>query len=62
MDPDAIDRVLRKHAAAIWLTGRYSVHSMRPTFYHHGTGELRDSRRSAGLGRTFRARHHKAVR
>jgi integrase/recombinase XerD len=32
MDPDAIDRVLRKHAAAIGLTRGYSAHSMRATF------------------------------
>ena len=31
MDPDAIDRVLRKHAAAIGLTRGYSAHSMRAT-------------------------------
>jgi site-specific recombinase XerD len=32
MDPDAIDRVLRKHAAAIGLARGYSAHSMRATF------------------------------
>ena len=32
MDPDAIDRVLRKRAAAIGLTRGYSAHSMRATF------------------------------
>jgi site-specific recombinase XerD len=32
MDPDAIDRVLRKHAAAIGLERGYSAHSMRATF------------------------------
>jgi len=32
MDPDAIDRILRKHAAAIGLTRGYSAHSMRATF------------------------------
>jgi len=32
MDPDAIDRVLRKHSAAIGLTRGYSAHSMRATF------------------------------
>jgi integrase/recombinase XerD len=32
MDPDAIDRILRKHAAAIGLGRGYSAHSMRATF------------------------------
>jgi integrase/recombinase XerD len=32
MHPDAIDRVLRKHAKAVALDPRYSVHSMRATF------------------------------
>jgi integrase/recombinase XerD len=32
MDPDAIDRVLRKHAGAIGLDRGYSAHSMRATF------------------------------
>lgn len=32
MDPDAIDRVLRKHAKAIGLERGYSAHSMRATF------------------------------
>lgn len=32
MDPDAIDRILRKYAAAIGLARGYSAHSMRATF------------------------------
>ena len=32
MDPDAIDRVLRKHAKALGLDRGYSAHSMRATF------------------------------
>jgi integrase/recombinase XerD len=32
MHPDAIDRVLRKHARAIGLERGYSAHSMRATF------------------------------
>jgi integrase/recombinase XerD len=32
MDPDAIDRVLRKHAKAIGMERGYSAHSMRATF------------------------------
>jgi integrase/recombinase XerD len=32
MHPEAIDRVLRKHATAIGLDRGYSAHSMRATF------------------------------
>jgi integrase len=32
MDPDAIDRVVRKHAGTLGLTRGYSAHSMRATF------------------------------
>jgi integrase/recombinase XerD len=32
MDPDAIDRVLRKHATTLGLGRGYSAHSMRATF------------------------------
>ena len=32
MDPEAIDRVLRKHAKAIGIGRGYSAHSMRATF------------------------------
>ena len=32
LDPDTIDRVLRRHAAAIGLGRGYSAHSMRATF------------------------------
>ena len=32
MDPDAIDRVVRKYAARIGLSRAYSAHSMRATF------------------------------
>jgi integrase/recombinase XerD len=32
MDPDAIDRVLRKHAKAIGIDRGYSAHFMRATF------------------------------
>lgn len=32
MHPDAIDRVLRKHAKALGLDRGYSAHSMRATF------------------------------
>jgi integrase/recombinase XerD len=32
MDPDAIDRVVRKCAAALGLDRGYSAHSMRATF------------------------------
>jgi integrase/recombinase XerD len=32
MDPDAIDRIVRKYAKAIGLDRGYSAHSMRATF------------------------------
>ena len=32
MDPDAIDRVVRRHAGTLGLTRGYSAHSMRATF------------------------------
>jgi integrase/recombinase XerD len=32
MDPDAIDRVVRKYASALGLDRGYSAHSMRATF------------------------------
>jgi len=32
MDPDAIDRVVRKYAAAVGLDRGYAAHSMRATF------------------------------
>jgi integrase/recombinase XerD len=51
MDPDAIDRVLRKHAAATGLTRGYSAHSMRATFITTALGNgatLDDVLRAAG--------------
>ncbi len=32
MDPEAIDRIVRKHAKTIGLPRGYSAHSMRATF------------------------------
>jgi integrase/recombinase XerD len=51
MDPDAIDRVLRKHAKAIGLTRGYSGHSMRATFITtalENGATLDDVQRAAG--------------
>jgi integrase/recombinase XerD len=51
MDPDAIDRVLRKHAVAIGLTRGYSAHSMRATFITtalENGATLDDVQRAAG--------------
>jgi site-specific recombinase XerD len=51
MDPDAIYRVLRKHAAAIGLTRGYSAHSMRATFITtalENGATLDDVQRAAG--------------
>ncbi len=51
MDPDAIDRVLRKYAKAIGLTRGYSAHSMRATFITtalENGATLDDVQRAAG--------------
>jgi integrase/recombinase XerD len=51
MDPDAIDRVLRKHATAIGLARGYSAHSMRATFITtalENGATLDDVQRAAG--------------
>ena len=51
MDPDAIDRVLRKHAAAIGLARGYSAHSMRATFITtalENGAQLEDVQKAAG--------------
>ncbi len=51
MDPDAIDRVLRKHATAIGLSRGYSAHSMRATFITtalENGATLDDVQRAAG--------------
>jgi integrase/recombinase XerD len=44
MDPDAIDRVVRKFATALGLDRGYSAHSMRATFINHGARERRQAR------------------
>jgi site-specific recombinase XerD len=51
MDPDAIDRVLRKHARAIGIDRGYSAHSMRATFITtalENGATLDDVQRAAG--------------
>ena len=51
MDPDAIDRVLRKHARAIGMDRGYSAHSMRATFITtalENGATLDDVQRAAG--------------
>jgi integrase/recombinase XerD len=51
MDPDAIDRVLRKHAVAVGLPRGYSAHSMRATFITtalENGATLDDVQRAAG--------------
>ena len=62
MDPDAIDSVLRKHAATIGLTRGYSTHSMGATFITtalENGAKLDDVERRR---RVYRARHHQALR
>ena len=51
MHPDAIDRVLRKYAAAIGLARGYSAHSMRATFVTtalENGAQLEDVQKAAG--------------
>jgi integrase/recombinase XerD len=51
MDPDAIDRVLRKYAAGIGLARGYSAHSMRATFITtalENGAQLEDVQKAAG--------------
>jgi len=51
MDPDAIDRVLRKHAKTIGSSRGYSAHSMRATFITtalENGATLDDVQRAAG--------------
>ena len=51
LDPDTIDRVLRRHAAAIGLGRGYSTHSMRATFITtalENGAQLEDVQKAAG--------------
>ena len=51
MDPDAIDRVVRKYAATIGLARGYSAHSMRATFITtalENGAKLEDVQKAAG--------------
>ena len=51
MDPDAIDRMVRKYAAAIGLGRGYSAHSMRATFITtalENGAQLEDVQKAAG--------------
>ncbi len=51
MDPDTIDRLVRKHAAGIGLQRGYSAHSMRATFITTGLengAQLEDVQKAAG--------------
>jgi site-specific recombinase XerD len=51
MRPDAIDRVLRKHAKAMGMDRGYSAHSMRATFITtalENGASLEDVQRAAG--------------
>jgi integrase/recombinase XerD len=51
MDPDSIDRVVRKHAAALGLDRGYSAHSMRATFITtalENGAQLEDVQKAAG--------------
>ncbi len=51
LDPDAIDRMMRKHVAAIGLGRGYSAHSMRATFITtalENGAQLEDVQKAAG--------------
>lgn len=51
MDPDAIDRVVRKYAVALGLDCGYSAHSMRATFITtalENGAQLEDVQKAAG--------------
>ena len=51
MDPDAIDRMVRKYAAQIGLGRGYSAHSMRATFITtalENGAQLEDVQKAAG--------------
>jgi integrase/recombinase XerD len=51
MDPDAIDRVVRKYAATLGLDRGYSAHSMRATFITtalENDAQLEDVQKAAG--------------
>ena len=51
MDPDAVDRVVRKYAASIGLDRGYSAHSMRATFITtalENGAQLEDVQKAAG--------------
>jgi integrase len=51
MDPDAIDRVVRKYATALGLDRGYSAHSMRATFITTALdngAQLEDVQKAAG--------------
>ena len=51
MDPDAIDRVVRKYAALLGLDRGYSAHSMRATFITtalENGAQLEDVQKAAG--------------
>ena len=51
MDPDAIDRLVRKYATAIGLARGYSAHSMRATFITtalENGAQLEDVQKAAG--------------
>jgi integrase len=52
MDPDAVDRVVRKYAAALGLDRGYSAHSMRATFITtalENGAQLEDYKRPPGI-------------
>jgi integrase/recombinase XerD len=61
MDPDAIDRMLRKHGNAIGLDRGVSAHSMRATFITtalENDASLEDVQRAAGHREPGTTKHY----
>jgi integrase/recombinase XerD len=62
MDPDAIDRIVRKYAADLGLDRGYSAHSIRATLYHDGARKRCSVRRRLEGRRASRPEHNQALR
>ena len=61
MDPDAIDRVVRKYAAALGLDARLLGAFDARHLHHHGAGKRRPARGRAEGRRASRSQHHQAL-
>jgi integrase/recombinase XerD len=61
IDPDAIDRLVRKYAGELDLDRDYSAHSIARHIHHHGARERCAARGRAEGRRAPRPRHDKAL-